>query len=139
MKSSTIFFNNIFRYVLSKSTTEYRNIVWLVFSEQIREWARGDAIANLPTSQTIFLTSLRRPCACEATCSDSDEPSCSDPVVLQLVKRFPRHRIRSAILDWGERGARFVSLYKTILDVSRVSGLLPHGKDWQIFFLNIRN
>lgn len=63
---------------------------------------RTDAIANLPTSQTIFLTSLK-PCACEATCSDSDEPS-TRPVVLQLAKRFPRHRIRTAILGHGQEG-----------------------------------
>ena len=49
------------------------------------------------------------PARARATCSDSDEPS-ANPVVLQLVKRFPRHRIRSAILDRGERGARFSSL-----------------------------
>lgn len=78
-----------------------------VFPKRIREQAR-DAIANLPTIQTIFLTSLRRPCACEATCSDSDEPS-AGPVVLQLAKRFPRHRIRSAILGRDEERGRFVS------------------------------
>lgn len=100
----TIFFDALHQEV--RRNIE-RGKAQFVFPKRIRERAR-DAIANLPTIQTIFLTSLRRPCACEATCSDSDEPS-AGPVVLQLAKRFPRHRIRSAILGRDEERGRFVS------------------------------
>lgn len=83
----------------------YRGVRWNIeryrgsYSRSKSENGR-DAIANLPND--FSHKPKTRPCACEATCSDSNEPS-AGPVVLQLAKRFPRHRICSAILDHREK------------------------------------